>query len=422
MTGRGLRSLPFAAVGGPTAGYVAVGVSGFALLASGPRLLGHDEFSVLAIAWTIATIVGVGIGQPGEQTVTRVTAGAGETSVGAGVQRRLAAVAGLTLLLPLAASLGHAPLLGGSVLWSTSVVVFAVGWAFLAGARGRLAAASDFAGYSGSLLAEAIARMALCALAWLVPSAASILLAAAVGVPILVSALVARRRLPATVDGPVRVTGREHLSEQSFITAVALLSQVAINSAPLWLQARATDAALAGQFVSATSYLRIPIFLVGGLGTVALSAVSGAHGSADLVRARRTALRSAGTAAALGVAGTALLLLVSGPALHVLYGTAIDLGEGTLLAIAAATVLSMTAGIVTLVCLGCDRSAAAAIVWLTAASVVTLALALQGGTVLAVSVVTALGQAVALLGLGIVAARALGGAVEAPSSASGPVP
>jgi hypothetical protein len=42
--------------------------------------------------------------------------------------------------------------------------------------------------------------------------------------------------------------------------------------------------------------------------------------------------------------------------------------------------------------------------------------------VTAVAVVTSLGQAVALLGLGIVAARALGGAVEAPSSASGPVP
>jgi O-antigen/teichoic acid export membrane protein len=422
VTARGLRSLPFGAVGGPTAGYVAVGVSGFALLASGPRLLGHDEFSLLAIAWTIATIVGVGIGQPGEQTVTRVTAGAGESPVATGVQRRLGAVAALTLLLPVAAWLGHAPLLGGSVLWSSSVVVFAVGWAVLAGPRGRLAAASDFAGYSGTLAAEATTRVGLCALAWLVPSAASALLAAAVGVPMLVSALVARRRLPATVGGPAAATVRAHASEQSFITAVALLSQVAINSAPLWLQARATDAALAGQLVSATSYLRIPIFLIGGLGTVALSAVSGAHGSRDLVRARRIALRSAGTAAALGIVGTAVLLLVSGPALHVLYGTAIDLGEGTLLVIAAGTVLAMTAGIVTLVCLGCDRSAATTAVWLTAAGVVTLALALQGGTVLGVVVVTALGQAVALLGLGVVAARALGRPDRAPSETSGPVP
>jgi O-antigen/teichoic acid export membrane protein len=377
---------------------------------------------VLAIAWTIATIVGVGVGQPGEQTVTRVTAGAGEPSVAAGVQRRLAAVAGLTLLLPLAAAVGHAPLLGGSVLWSSSVVVFALGWTFLAGPRGRLAAASDFTGYSGTLVAEAVARVGLCALAWIVPSGASVLLAAAVGVPLLVSALVARRRLPALATGTVPVPGRAHASEQSFITAVALLSQVAINSAPLWLQARSTDAALAGQFVSATSYLRIPIFLVGGLGTVALSAVSGAHGSRDLVRARRTALRSAGTAAALGIAGTALLLLVSGPALHLLYGTAIDLGEGTLLVIAAATVLAMTAGIVTLVCLGCDRSSAAAAVWLLAAVGVTLALAVQGSTVLAVAVVTALGQALALLGLGTVAARALRGPVEAPSSTPGPTP
>ena len=128
-----IRSLPYVDVGGPTAGYVAVGLSGFVLLASGPRLLGHDEFSVLAVAWTIATIVGVGIGQPGEQTVTRVTAGSGDPAVSVGVERRLVVVAALTLLLPALAASGHAPLLGGSVLWSSSVVVFAAGWAMLAG-------------------------------------------------------------------------------------------------------------------------------------------------------------------------------------------------------------------------------------------------------------------------------------------------
>ena len=46
--------MPFADVGGPTVGFVAIGVSAFALLASGPRLLGHDEYSSLAIAWTVS--------------------------------------------------------------------------------------------------------------------------------------------------------------------------------------------------------------------------------------------------------------------------------------------------------------------------------------------------------------------------------
>jgi O-antigen/teichoic acid export membrane protein len=313
------------------------------------------------------------------------------------------------VLLPVLASLGYAPLLGGSVLWSSSVVVFALGWTFLAGPRGRLAAASDFSGYSGTLLAEGLTRVGLCLLAWMVPSAAALLLASAVGVPVVVSALVARRRVPTQPPGDGEVAGHAHLSEQSFITAVALLSQVAINSAPLWLQARTTDAALAGQYVSATSYLRIPIFLIGGLGTVALSAVSGAHGGRDLVRARRTAIRSAGTAALVGLVGTGALLLVSGPALRIIYGTNVDLGEATLLVIALTTVLSMTAGIVTLVCLGCARSAPAAAVWLLAALGVSAGLAAQAGSVLSVAVVTAIGQVVALTGLGLVSVRALGG-------------
>jgi O-antigen/teichoic acid export membrane protein len=404
----GIRSLPFVDVGGPTAGYVTVGVSGFVLLASGPRLLGHDEYSVLAIAWTIATIIGVGVGQPGEQTVTRVTAGTGSPHVAAAVQRRLAVVAGLTLLLPVLAWTGHLPLLGSSALWSASVVVFALGWMLLAGPRGRLAAVRDFTGYTGTLVAEGAVRILLCVVAWVVPSAASWLLAAAVGVPILASAAVARRRAAPTTAPAGRPGVTAHVSEQSFITAVALLSQVAISSAPLWLQARATDPALAGQLVSASSYLRIPVLLLGGLATVVLSAVSGAYGVGDLRRARRTALRSSATAAALGLGASAVLLLVSGPALHLLYGSTLDLGEGTLLVIALTTVLAMTAGIVALVCLGCDRSAATAAVWAVVAVAVTLGLALRGDSVSSVAIVTACGQALALVGLTAVALRGLG--------------
>ena len=413
MSGSGLRSLPFVDVGGPTIGFVAVGGSAFVLLASGPRLLGHDEFSVLAIAWTLATILGIGIGSPGEQTVTRVTAAGGGPTVSAAVQRRLAVVAAVTLLLPLLALTGHAPLLGGSVLWGGAVVVAAVGWALLAGPRGRLAAARDFTGYTRSLVAEAVARTALCVLAWAVPSVAAPALAAAVGLPVVVSALVARRRASTAVPAAAAPTGA-HGSEQSYITAVALLGQVAINTAPLWLSARATDAALAGQYVSATSYLRIPLFLVGGLGTVALSAVSGAFGVGDLARARRTSERSAATAALVGLVSVAVLLLVSGPALHLLYGSAVDLATGTLAAVAVTTVLLMTANVLSLVCFGCDRSRAVAGVWLVVAVGTTLGLAVRDWSTLGVAVVTGIGQAVAVLGLSVVAARALrrGRAVE----------
>jgi len=405
--------MPFADVGGPTVGFVAIGVSAFALLASGPRLLGHDEYSSLAIAWTVATILGSGLGAPGEQTVTRVTASGGDPIVSAGVQRRLGVVALLTLVLPLAALTGHGPMLGGSVLWSSSVVVAAAGWALLAGPRGRLAAARDFTTYTRTLLSESVVRLALCGLAWALPAVAAPALAAAIGVPVVVSALVARARASVVVVTDPSTASRAHASEQSFITAVALLGQVAISTAPLWVQARATDVALAGQFVSATSFLRIPLFLVGGIGTVALSAVSAAYGVRELDRARRTTQRSTAAAAGIGLAGVVVLLLVSGPALRLLYGGAIDLGEGTLLAIAVTTVAYMTATVLSLVCFGCDRSRAVAAVWAVIATLTTLGLGVWGRSPLGAATVTACGQVLGVVALLGVAAVALHGQVGA---------
>ena len=67
----------------PTAGFLTVGVSAFAMLAAGPRLLGDAEYSGLAVAWTVATIFGFGLAIPAEQTITRRIAGGGE----AGIQR-----------------------------------------------------------------------------------------------------------------------------------------------------------------------------------------------------------------------------------------------------------------------------------------------------------------------------------------------
>ena len=46
-------------------------------------------------------------------------------------ERRLAVVAALTLVLPLLAWSGHAAVLGSSVLWASSIVVFAIGWMLL---------------------------------------------------------------------------------------------------------------------------------------------------------------------------------------------------------------------------------------------------------------------------------------------------
>ena len=65
--------------------------------------------------------------------------------------------------------------------------------------RGRLAAARDFTTYTRTLLSESVVRLALCGLAWALPAVAAPALAAAIGVPVVVSALVARARASVVV-------------------------------------------------------------------------------------------------------------------------------------------------------------------------------------------------------------------------------
>ena len=394
-------------VGGPTAGYVAVGVSGFALLASGPRLLGSIEYSLLAVAWTMVTIVGVGLAQPGEQTVTRVIAGGGQHGVSRTVVLRLLVVAAAALLLPALSWTGRSPWFGASALWAWSVVIAVAGWALVSGPRGRLAGASDFRSYSAVLLAEAFVRMLVIAAAWALPSLAAPLLAAAIGVPLVAAAVVAvvLARRHNTDSRPAERPA--HFQEQGVITAVALLGQVALSTAPLWLQAQSPDAALAGAFVTATSYFRIPILFIGGLAAVALTAVSASVSNGDVGSARRQARGSLLGATAVGVAGASALLLLAPLLLRLYYGQQIDLGPGVLMTLAATTVLAIAAGMLTQVLYGARRGATALAVWAIATAVTTLLLATARGDVLRTAVGVAIGQLIATAALALASVRAL---------------
>ena len=380
-------------------GFGSVGVSAFALLAAGPRLLGPNGYTSLALTWTVVTIIGIGIAAPGEQTITRGIASGSDDGVLMAVARRLAVVPLLTVLLLPTAVMVLNQEIQDAALWTTTLTVSAIGWALLACVRGMLAGRGRFGMYAVTLLTEATGRIALVVLAVLVPSQAMALLAGAVVLPLVAAGAVGWWALRDGVDLAAPVYGEDSRREHFAITAVAVLGQICLSTAPLWLQWQSTDRAIAGAFVTATSYMRIPLLLAGGLYGPTLSDPTRQFAA----RSRAGVLSRTGIALLTGVGGVGavvvLLLVAAGPALTLLYGSDSGLSIGLLAMLGLATVGAIASNILTQVLYGCERAPSAVLAGFPAAAITTLLYALAAGDVERLGRSMAAGQLIAALGL-----------------------
>lgn len=394
-------------------GYGAVGASAFALLAAGPRLLGSGGYSSLALCWTVVTIMGIGVAAPGEQTITRALAAGRPDSVVAGVARRLA-------LLPLLA----AALLPATVLvldeqvqnagvWTPTLVLSAVGWVLLACTRGMLAGAHRFEWYAATLLTEALIRIGLVVVALLAPPEQALLwLAASMAVPLAGSALVGWWGLRDSIDLGARASFRDSRHEQGSMTTVAVMGQICMSTAPLWLHWQSTDEALAGAFVSATSYMRIPLLLAGGLYGPILAQAATAFAERDRLRVRNRTVIGLLVGVGGSTAAVLMLLVASGPALTLLYSGNIGLSNEVLLWLGLATIGSVASNLLTQVLYGCERSPSTAVAWILPAVLTTVLFATAGGEVGRIAWSMAVGQFIAAAILGALLPRALPRAQE----------
>lgn len=346
---------------GPTAGYTAIGLSAFLLLASGPRLLGADEYSLLAVSWTILTIFGFGLAFPAEQTVTTIVAGGGPHDQVRRILRIVALVAAALVVLPLAALVGANHLLGDSVLWSTAILGGAVAWTANVVPRGMLSGAGRFHAYGLTQVGEAVTRILLCALAWVLPQPA-VWLAAALVLPLVTSAVIGYRRSERPEDPGARPPDpAARVSSFGAIVVVAVSFQLILNAAALVIQWRLPGQP-AGEYVSAMTYMRIPMLLTGGFMTVVLSSAALAWASANS-RALNRALSMAGLGALTCLAATVGVWLVSSAALTVFYGSTIEFERGTLALLGIVVVLAVTANLLTQIGLGAHRQRAMAVIW-----------------------------------------------------------
>ena len=375
---------------GPSVGYAVVGLSAFVLLASGPRLLGGVEYSLLATSWTMITIFGWGLAYPAEQIVTTIVAGRGGGHELALIQVVILGLAAVGILLPLAAAAGHDPVLGNSTVWTIGVLAGAVGWASVVVPRGTLSGEGRFVAYGGLLVAEGVTRLALCALAWFVPRP-EIALAAALVLPLLVSGLAGW-----LVAGVARSAGGPpQVRAYPAVALVALSFQVLMNAGPLVLQSR-IPGDIAGQYVSAMTYMRIPMLFTSGFLTVVLSGASHAWAGKD-GRGLDRAVRLAGVGSLACLVLTAATWLVSGPLLTAFYGSPVDLTAGVLALLGVASVLGVTANLLTQVPLGTRRQPAMAVIWVAAAGCALVLMFLASPTALGVTVATIVGMVLCIV-------------------------
>jgi O-antigen/teichoic acid export membrane protein len=329
---------------GVTAGHVTVAASSVVLLGAGPRILGLEGFSTLALVWTLSTLFGLGLGNPTEQVITRrISAGESDAARPFWWLVLWAAVCAVAVLL-FGGSLPAAQHGTGLV---PGTLVALLGWGTACWVRGSLAGAGHLTRYALLLVVEAVFRVVLVALALLFPPWAGALLAGAVGVPLLVAAcvgLLLRQPLPI----PRVVRSSDHAGEHLYFGVVSVAYQMCLNGPALALdwQVGASQPALVGAFVAVSTILRSPSLLVGGLSMQALVTLSRAwargYRSDYIAGTRSLALRWV----RLIVPTTLVILLLSPWLLPLYYGSPVDVPASVVVALAISTVFATGAAAV----------------------------------------------------------------------------
>lgn len=399
-----------------TAGVVAVAVSSAAMLAAGPRQLGHSGFDGLALAWTICAVFGFGLAAPTEQLMTRRMNVAAARAMGEPITG-LACTAVIAIVATVAATANSRAAHHFSPLASSASLGIA-GWVLLTLVRARLAGAGDLRRYSVVLATEAATRIALVAIAVADSGRAAWWFGAAVGVPLLVASAAGiaapSSHSTATEFGPRRLVTREQLA---FI-AVSAGFQACVNAPTLLVQWRTSTAGAVGAFVAANTYFRAPTILMGGIATHALVALSHAYGVGDerTFRALRlAAMRNVAVVTGTAIAAESALAPVLLPAY---YGSNTGLPTALLVGLAVSSLLAVLAGIAVQPLLAGARTGSAAGAWVLGGAVCCGLFALSKGTD-TLAVVALISGPAAALGLALVSGAEISRAHTAEATRPG---
>jgi O-antigen/teichoic acid export membrane protein len=387
-----------------TLGNIAVAVSVAAMLAAGPRLLGHGAFVGLGLAWTLTTLFGFGLAVPTEQLITRRTSSRDPRGVALPIRNLVLLCLTACSVLPLVAR--EADATSTFPLLAPCAAAGLVGWTVLALARGRIAGVSDLRAYARSLGLEALLRLLLVSAAVMRPAWAPLLLAGSVGAPTIVTGLVGlrlRREYPVITGTSGRE--REHLT---FIL-VAAGYQLCLNSAPLVLAWRLdpTTRVGVGAFVIASSYYRLASILGGGFATQTLVSLSQLWAQGQREDFRGQLARGVLGAGVVTAAATVGVLLLGPVAVPLLNGRDPELDAPVVAALAVSTVLATAAAVATTALMASRHGRSAAAWWIGGALVHVSLMALSKDIGVTTAVALLAGPAIVLTGILTTTARVL---------------
>ncbi len=384
------------------AGALTSGAASATALAVATRSLGAREAAPLAVAWTLAVVVGPGLWSSVELEVARQTASSSATSAATvpGLVVRRAAIAASVVAAAGLALRGR--LFSGSVAVPLVLSALAAAYGPLHVAWGRLAGEGRGRDLAASVASEGLLRLALVGgTAIVVRSAAGT--AAALAVAVAVDAAGTR-----AVMGPMPPFAPA-TPQLAALTCAGLLSQAALLGAP------AMFALLAGPSDPRISKLALAVILARApalawkavVATVVPAVATAlAAGQQDVPQATaRTVLTGAIVVAGFGAV---LAAAIGDPVLRLLTGNGDGGGLGAvpLALLACGTVAHLGAVTASAALAGSERGRAAALAWAGGIGVAAAVLVLPGDPLLIVAVALAAGTTTALVASAVALCRA----------------
>ena len=363
-----------AALVGPVAGNIVVGLSAFLLLAAGPRLLGSDGYSQLAVAWLINAVFASGLSAPAELAINSAVASGRDRNQVRRIRNRLVMALGLIVGAWLMSESAQLNLIEMDQVWWLAVLLALLGSVLAPVSRGRLAGSGQFKRYGTALGVEAATRTLLVFLAisaWGLDATqwvTEVLLGLALGIPIIASAVVGW----ILSEGPCEVAPR-HLApsgtRQPSITITSLSMQFVLNLGPLWLAVvQVATPQWAGQLVSTNAYMRVPLLILGGFAAYVMSRSTVAGTASNWHTVTSVIWRNATLVTLISTAGVVILSALSPWGLALLYGP--DAGQTpALIATVGATTIAIAYGtVLTQGLIGIGEGQLVTLVWLLGAT------------------------------------------------------
>ncbi|MGO4663035.1 lipopolysaccharide biosynthesis protein [Terrabacter sp. 2TAF16] len=383
-----------------TLGNLAIALSVVAMLAVGPRTLGPEAFAGFALAWTATTLFGYGLAMPTEQLVAR------RVSAGLAAHTRVPiirlAVLGVVATVAALVWTGWSATAGTYTHTGFAVASGIFGWTVASAVRGHVAGSGHLGTYATLFGVEALLRLALVAAAVATPSAASWLMACAVGIPILLAGAIGvmanRRRPTATLSQTPNMDVR---GEQLSFVLVALCYQLCLNGAPLVLDWRVGGSAPAtvGAFVVASSYFRLASVITGGFTTPALVSLSRSWASGQLDEFSRDLRQAVRAVTVLATVASGLAMACAPLALPLFYGRNPDVSLGIAAALAMSTVAATASAVAGTGLIAAGRAPWAALCWALGAICMVALVSFDDGIGVATAVGLLAGPGLVLIAL-----------------------